>query len=269
MINDVVDQQQTELVATMREHLAGALVAVDFDGTLAPIVPDPADSRPARGAIEVLGALSRAGAQVVIITGRDAETVVRLGGLDAVPGLRVAGLYGLETWHDGNLVSPDEPESIRSLREQLPAVVAEHGMPGVRVEDKGLSLVVHTRRSADPQGALATLRPPVARLAHELGLEAKDGRNVIELRLPGYDKGGVLRNVIREVDPAAMLYAGDDLGDLPAFAVVAQARAAGRAAWRVGVVSAEFPELGEHIDVAVTSPEKLVALLQQISDIPS
>ena len=50
---------------------------------------------------------------------------------------------------------------------------------------------------------------------------------------------------------------------------MAQARAAGRAAWRVGVVSAEFPELGEHIDVAVTSPEKLVALLQQISDIPS
>ncbi len=269
MISGMVKQEQTKLVRTMREHLAGALVAVDFDGTLAPIVPDPADSRPAPGAIEVLSALSRAGAHVVIITGRDAETVVRLGGLDAVPGLHVSGLYGLETWHDGNLVRPDEPESIRSLRERLPAVVAEHGMPGVRVEDKGLSLVVHTRRSADPQGALATLQPPVARLAHELGLEAKDGRNVIELRLPGHDKGGVLRNVIREVDPAAMLYAGDDFGDLPAFEVVAGARAAGCAAWRVGVVSAEVPELADHIDVAVNDPEELVTLLQQIADIPS
>ncbi len=245
--------------------VAGALVAVDFDGTLAPIVPDPDDSRPVPGAIEALSALTLAGAHVVIITGRDAATVVRLGGLGAVPGLHVVGLYGLETWHDGSLVRPDEPESIRSLREQLPAVVAEHGMPGVRVEDKGLSLVVHTRRSADPQGALASLRPPVAQLAHELGLEAKDGRNVIELRLPGHDKGGVLRDVIREVDPTTMLYAGDDLGDLPAFAVVAQAQAAGRPAWRVGVVSAEVPELAQHIDVAVNSSEELVTLLQQIA----
>lgn len=267
IIDGMVDQEQTELVATMREHLVGALVAVDFDGTLAPIVPDPADSRPVPGAIEALSALSRAGAHVVVITGRDAATVVRLGGLDAVPGLHVAGLYGLETWHDGNLVRPDEPESIRSLREQLPAVVAEHGMPGVRVEDKGLSLVVHTRRSADPEGALAALRTPVVQLAHALGLEAEDGRNVIELRLPGYDKGGVLRDVIREVDPAAMLYAGDDLGDLPAFAVVAHARAAGRVAWRVGVVSAEVPELAEHTDVAVNSSEELVTLLQQIADV--
>ncbi|MDN5765999.1 MAG: trehalose-phosphatase [Humibacillus sp.] len=250
----------------MRRHLAGALIAVDFDGTLAPIVADPGDSRLVPGAIEVLSTLSRAGAHVVIITGRDAATVVRLGGLDAVPGLRVAGLYGLETWHDGNLVRPDEPESIRSLRAQLPAVVAEHGMPGVRVEDKGLSLVVHTRRSPDPQGALAALRPPVARLARGLGLEAKDGRNVIELRLAGSDKGGVLRGVMRELDPVAMLYAGDDLGDLPAFAVVAQARAAGRDAWRVGVVSAEVPELADHIDVAVNGPAELVRLLQQVAE---
>ncbi len=263
------EQEQAQLVATMREHLAGALVAVDFDGTLAPIVADPADSRPAPGAIEALGALSRAGAHVVIITGRDAETVVRLGGLDAVPGLRVAGLYGLESWHDGNLVRPAEPESIRSLRERLPAVVAEHGMPGVRVEDKGLSLVVHTRRSADPQGALAALRPPVARLARGLGLEARDGRNVIELRLAGLDKGRVLRDVMRDLHPTAMLYAGDDLGDLPAFAVVAQARAAGRVGWRVGVVSAEVPELAEHIDVAVHSSEDLVTLLQQIAGVSS
>lgn len=265
----MVEEEQTALVATMREHLAGALIAVDFDGTLAPIVPDPADSRPVAGAIDVLSTLSGAGAHVVVITGRDAATVVRLGGLDAVPGLRVAGLYGLETWHDGNLVRPDQPESIRSLRERLPAVVAEYGTPGVRVEDKGLSLVVHTRRSLDPQGALAALRPRVARLANQLGLEARDGRSVIELRIPGLDKGGALRGVIGEVNPAAMLYAGDDLGDLPAFEVVAQARAAGRAAWRVGVVSAEVPELADHIDVAVNSPEELVTLLQQIADLPS
>lgn len=266
MTEAMVGQKQTELVQAMREHLDGALVAVDFDGTLAPIVPDPNDSRPAAGAIEVLSALSRNGARVVVITGRDAATVVRLGGLDAVPGLHVSGLYGLETWSDGSLHRPDEPESIRSLRERLPGVVEDCDLPGVRVEDKGLSLVVHTRRAADPEGALAALRPPVQALASELGLEAKDGRNVIELRLPGHDKGDVLSSVMHDVDPAAMLYAGDDLGDLPAFAVVAQAREAGRPAWRVGVVSAEVPELAGHVDVPVDGPAALVTLLQQIAD---
>lgn len=259
-------QEQTELLHTMREHLDGALVAVDFDGTLAPIVPDPTDSRPAPGAIEALAALSAGGAHVAVITGRDAATVVRLGGLDAVPGLRVVGLYGLETWQDGQLHRPEEPESIQRLRERLPTVVSEHATPGVRVEDKGLSLVVHTRQADDPQGALAALQAPVEALADELGLEAKGGRNVIELRLPGYDKGGVLSDVVRDLDPAAMLYAGDDLGDLPAFAVVAQARAAGRAAWGVGVVSAEVPELADHVDVTVDGgPPELVKLLQQIA----
>src|SRR5262249_58204170 len=42
------------LVGALRAGLADALVAVDFDGTLAPIVPDPADSRPAPRAVAAL-----------------------------------------------------------------------------------------------------------------------------------------------------------------------------------------------------------------------
>lgn len=260
----MAEQSGQELVQAMRAALQGALIAVDFDGTLAPIVPDPADSRPAPGAIEALAALAGAGARVVVVTGRDAATVVRLGGLEAVPGLHVAGLYGLETWSEGNLSRPDEPTAITSLRERLPPVVAQHGAPGVRIEDKRLSLVVHTRRADDPGAVLAALRPPVAQLAEELGLEAKDGRNVIELRLPGYDKGRVLGALVADADPQVLMYAGDDLGDLPAFAVLGQARDEGRTAWRVGVVSAEVPQLADHVDVTVDSPEGLVTLLQQI-----
>ena len=89
--------------------LPGALVALDFDGTLAPIVADPTASRPVAGAIEALSALAGAGAQIAVITGRDAATAVGLGGFDTVPGLVVAGLYGAETWHDGELSAPDEP----------------------------------------------------------------------------------------------------------------------------------------------------------------
>jgi len=74
------------LVDTLSADLPHALVAVDFDGTLAPIVPDPADSRPVPGAIAALRVLAERGAQVAVVTGRDARTVIELGGLDAIPG---------------------------------------------------------------------------------------------------------------------------------------------------------------------------------------
>ena len=71
--------------------LAHALVAVDFDGTLAPIVPDPADSRPAPGAVTALRRLVEQGAAVAIVTGRNARTVVDLGGLTRYLGCECPG----------------------------------------------------------------------------------------------------------------------------------------------------------------------------------
>ena len=72
------------------------LVAVDFaQSTLAPLVDDPATSRPVHGAIEALADLARRGVRTAVITGRDALTAVRLGNFErAVDGLVVEGLYG-------------------------------------------------------------------------------------------------------------------------------------------------------------------------------
>ena len=95
-----------ELLAELRPRLSGALIATDFDGTLAPLTRDPQDSRPADGAVAALAALAERGARVAVITGRDAHTVLRLGGLHDVPGLTVAGMYGIETWVDGELDHP-------------------------------------------------------------------------------------------------------------------------------------------------------------------
>ena len=90
----------TEIVTAVRADLPHALVALDFDGTLAPLVPDPAASRPLPGTVTALRTLARRGTLVAVITGRDARTAIELGGFDAVPGLVVEGLYGAETWHD-------------------------------------------------------------------------------------------------------------------------------------------------------------------------
>ncbi|MGH8860482.1 MAG: trehalose-phosphatase, partial [Jatrophihabitantaceae bacterium] len=248
----------------LRAERPDLLVAVDFDGTLAPLVADPQDSRPAAGAIEALAALAAAGAQVAVITGRDAQTVVRLGGLERVPGLIVAGVYGIETWHDGAIEAPDTPAPIRTLRQRLPAVLAGHGTdPAVWIEDKRLSLVVHARRAADPDAALAPLRDPLDALAADLGLEVHPGRDVLELRLPGYDKAGALRRLAG--DRRGVLYLGDDLGDLPAFAEIRRLRAAGRRAYCIGVRSSGVDEVAAAADASVTSADDAVALLRALA----
>ena len=250
----------TELTAAVRADLSHALVALDFDGTLAPIVPNPADSRPVDGTVDALAALADRGTQVAIITGRDARTVLELSGLAAVPGLIVEGLYGAETWRDGGLTSPPTPRAIEQLRQRLPGIVAT-GDKDLWIEDKRLSLVVHGRLARHPDAALAPLRAPILAVAAELGFEVHDGRGVIELRLPGYDKAGALRRLVELVRPSSVLFAGDDVGDLPAFDAVRSLRSGGAVAYGVGVRSPEVPELADAADVLVDGPDGVLELL--------
>lgn len=255
-----------DVVEALRGELPQALIALDFDGTLAPIVADPGASRPAPGALGALRLLACAGGQIVVITGRDARTAVELGGLDAVPGLVVEGLYGAESWQAGELSALAEPPAIRELRARLPGIVDAHSVdPDVWIEDKRLSLVIHVRRAADPAAATEAVRGPVAELAAELGLETHDGRNVLEIRLPGYDKGVVLRRLVARFEPAVTLFAGDDLGDLPAFAAIREMRAQGRRAWSVAVSSGEVAAVGAAAGLHVDGPAGLVDLLTALA----
>jgi trehalose 6-phosphate phosphatase len=249
------------IAAAVHADPARTLVALDFDGTLAPIVRDPQTSRPVDGAVPAMAALAAQGTRVAVITGRDARTAVRLGGLDAVPGLIVEGLYGAEVWQDGVLDSPATPAVILALRERLPEIVAR-GDDAVWIEDKRLSLVVHGRLAADPEAALDPLREPVAALAGELGLEVHPGRGIIELRLPGFDKAGALHRLVERCAPQVVVFAGDDLGDLPAMLAVRELRAAGLSAFAVGAGSAEVPEIADAVDVLVDGPPGVLDLLR-------
>lgn len=251
-----------ELIAEFRPRLQGALIATDFDGTLSLLTRDPQDSRALDGAVEALTALAGLGADVAVITGRDARTVLRLGGLESVPGLTVAGMYGIETWIAGELTTPDTPAEIDRLREHLPRVL-EHGDPDIWIEDKRLSLVVHARRAADPDAALAEVEAGVRELAEELALEVHPGSQVLELRLPGFDKAAALARLAD--GSGAVLYLGDDLGDLPAFAQIERLRAAGTTARSVGVLTSGAAGVAEAVDVTVADPAGAVGLLSALA----
>jgi trehalose 6-phosphate phosphatase len=249
-------------LAALLASAARALIGVDFDGTLAPIVPDPAQARALPAAVAALRALTPLVGTVAVLTGRPAVKAVELGTLDEVPGIVVLGHYGRQRWQDGTLDSPSPPAGLAIARDRLPAVLAAAAAPeGTWVEDKTDALAVHTRRTADPERALDAIRGPLLRLAAETGLLAEPGRLVLELRPLGADKGTALEKLANERGSSAVMFCGDDLGDRPAFAAVRMMRSAGRPGLTVLSGSAEVGELAGEADLVVDGPEGIAALL--------
>jgi trehalose 6-phosphate phosphatase len=253
-------------LAALLADPARALIALDFDGTLAPIIEDPTQSKPLPQATSALRALAPLTGTLAIITGRPAAAAVTYGEFDQIPGMIVLGQYGRQRWQAGELTSPPPPPGLAIARDQLPAVLAAARAPaGTWVEDKGHALAVHTRRAADPAGALEQLRVPLLRLAARTGLRAEPGRLVIELRPEGSDKGQALHDLTGERPRSAVLFGGDDLGDRPAFETIRRLQSAGQPAIAVCSRSAEVPELAAEADLAVDGPAGIAALLTALA----
>lgn len=246
-------------------RLDSTLVALDFDGVLSPIVPDPASAVALPGTAAVLTEVAARVARVAVVTGRPAADAVRLGGLSDVPGLVVLGHYGLQRWSGGTLSTPVSDDGIEVARAWVAALAADR--PGVTVEDKHHSVALHTRGAADPAAALEELRPHAAAVAAEAGLQVTPGRFVLELRPVGVDKGVAIRSLVAETGASAVLYAGDDLGDLPAVAAVRELASSSEDFVGLVVCSdAEeaSAELRAAADVVVPGPPGVQALLREL-----
>ncbi|WP_371624989.1 trehalose-phosphatase [Streptomyces sp. NBC_01116] len=252
-----------------------AVVALDFDGTLADIVADPEQARAHPGTVAALAALAPKVAAVAVITGRPAGVAVRYGGFAGVPGLEhlvVLGHYGAERWDavTGTVNAPAPHPGVAAARAELPGVLHEFdSWHGTWIEEKGQAVAVHTRRAQDPQAAFETLRGPLGELAAKHGLIVEPGRLVLELRPPGMDKGVALSMFVAELDAESVIYAGDDLGDLAAFAAVEKLRTEGPDGVPGLLVcsgSTEVPELAERADLSVPGPAAVVAFLAALAE---
>ena len=265
-------QRYADLVATGRR----AVLCLDFDGVLAPIVADPSAAWIHPGAPELILRLAAGYRAVAVVTGRPAGQALELGGLDALGtrvraaggDLLVLGQYGHERWSaaDGRVHTPAPPEGLAALAEELPALLARAGCEDARVERKSLAVAVHTRQLADPQGALDRLRPLLDEAAQRHGLVLEPGRAVLEVRAPGVHKGQAVRTLHEELGAAAMLYAGDDLGDVAAFEALAALREdQGVVALLVCSGSEEQQALVDRADLVVPGPDGVVALLGRLA----
>ncbi len=267
-IAPTTDAGRAGLAALLREPTL-ALLAFDYDGTLSPIVDDPAAASPQPGAVEALARLGEHVGQLAIITGRPVAEAVRLAGLDGPGGpgrLVVLGHYGVERWDSatGRLATASPPPGLALVRRELGRVLAEAGVPDATVEDKGLAVAVHVRRCAAPETAYRKLIGPLVALAKRAGLAAEPGRHVIELRPAGMDKGRALTALAAEVGAESITFTGDDLGDLAAFDAVDAWRSRGRAGFLVCSGSSEVTALAARADVIVDGPPGVLALVQAL-----
>lgn len=248
---------------------AQTLLALDFDGTLSPIVEDPASAWIHPGSLAALRRLGPVLGQIAIVTGRPVDQARRLGRFEEAPGLErlvVCGQYGAERWDaaTGEVTRPERPLGVAALADLLPGWLAEHAAEAARIEDKGLAIALHTRGVAP--GLLEQLSGPLTALADELGLHVEPGRQVIELRAPGSDKGAVLRDLVDRTGATAVLYAGDDLGDLPAFEVGRSLRDDGTDVTLVCSASVEQDALVPLADVVLDGPDDVAAWLTALAD---
>ncbi len=247
-----------------------ALLAFDFDGVISPIVADPELAQPFPGTFDVLASLGGSVGAIAIITGRPVSFMISRNGFDTlatIPHFAIYGHYGLERWDTQSQTIATGPvdDGIAVVRKELVALLQQPGMPdGAWVEDKGSAVAVHTRRTADPAASLEMLSQPVRDIAGRHQLHVELGKMVLEVRTPGVHKGDVLREVVREMTIGSVLYAGDDLGDLSAFAVVDELRADGVPGVKVCSASIEAPEVAAAADLVVDGPAGIADLLRDI-----
>jgi trehalose 6-phosphate phosphatase len=176
----------------LAEHPDAAALFLDFDGTIAPIVSDPASARPLAGAPTVLDRLAAVLDLVAVVSGRPGA--VRGQALGVRPGLRIVGLYGLE-WLDeaGGVCRAPEAERWRDVVARVSDEARRDAPAGVTVEDKGLTATLHWR--GHPEGE-PWARAFVTAAVAGTGLVAQPGRMALELRPPlAMDKGAVVEQM--------------------------------------------------------------------------
>lgn len=255
------------------------VIGLDFDGTLAPLVDDPTEAHIHPGAVDALAALAPHVGAVAVITGRPADQVLALGGLERMgevlagrgTDLFVFGQYGNERWSTRRpeILSPPRPEGLDAFEADLPDLLRTHDAEDAWIEDKHLAVAVHTRRLGDADDALARLVDPLRDLAARHDLAVEPGRHVVEVRGSGRHKGDVVHTLARELEAGGFFFAGDDLGDVEAFDAVSSLASEGLPTLLVCSATEEEMQSGtpltERADLVVPGPDGVLDLLGRIA----
>jgi trehalose 6-phosphate phosphatase len=233
-------------------HAPRAGVFLDLDGTLAPIVPRPELSEVLPEIPTVLTRLLSGLDVVAVVSGRPSDQVREL--LD-VEGVEVVGTHGLED------VRPMADEILDEIRAVAAAV-------GAWVEPKGAAAAVHFRALEDPEAAESASSGRLAVIAARYDLEVVPGKRILEVAPAGRPrKGGAVERIARDRKLTAVVFAGDDVGDLDAFAALGRLRTQGLWTCAIAAGGRETPaEVLAAADLVLDGPSGVAMLLASIAD---
>jgi trehalose 6-phosphate phosphatase len=259
-----------QLLAPLRGDPGHSAILTDVDGTIAPIVGDPAEARVPEATRELLRALAKRYGLVGCLSGRRALDARRVVGLDE---LAYSGNHGFELLLPGETEVRPDP-SLDGHEADAPRFVhgldrAELERAGIRTEDKGAIVALHWR-GAPNEAAAESLAQEIASEAEWEGLVPHRGRKVLEIRPNvAINKGIAVAALIpaRPIDHA--LYGGDDRTDVDAFAALRTLHEDGEleTAVCIAVASDESPpEVSEAADLTVPGPEGFARVLEALSD---
>ena len=232
------------------EHL---LVAMDFDGTLSPLVARAEDARPlpaAAAAFAAVAGLPRT--STALISGRALASLRAVASPPA--GTLMIGSHGAEVWlgHGAPPLMLDEHAT--HLLAQVTGIVQDlvAAYPGTVLEKKPAGVVLHTRLAEDDVAAVA-VEEAHRKLDGLDGAHVSEGKRVLEVSVVRADKGQGLRQLQEVSGATAVIFAGDDVTDEHGFAALGPSD--------VGVKVGQGPtEAAFRID----SPEDVPALLELI-----
>jgi trehalose 6-phosphate phosphatase len=229
------------------------LVALDFDGTLAPLQDDPENSSmlpEARDALDALTEIDRV--TVSLVTGRAFENIMRVAEPD--PRWFLVGSHGIE------VVAPHE-RSIYSTPQLVPAGLLEgfyqivSEIPGPRIEIKPFGVALHTRGLAHEVALAAELAARVLCEQWPDDLVIRTGHGILECAVSDRTKGHGITSLRAAIAVQATLFIGDDVTDEDGFAVLD--------ANDVGIKVGEGPTQASH---RVADPGEVTRVLWQLHE---
>jgi trehalose 6-phosphate phosphatase len=230
-------------------------------------VLDPERAEPDPQAVPLLNELSHCLQRVVIISGRDTDFLL---GRLPVTGALFIGNHGLEE-RDGSasrVVDEAQPylPRLRRAADAVEALPLAHAR-GIVIERKRATVSIHFRKAADPSASGAALQPALQEIARLEHLQLQSGRLVWEIRPPlDLDKGEVLRRLAANLQPAGIIYVGDDRTDADAFSALKRIPSVSTVA--VGVRSTEVrDETFLDCDLTVDGVPGVTQLLGQLLEI--
>jgi trehalose 6-phosphate phosphatase len=212
-----------ELVGSLRElaRVKRLLVALDFDGTLAPEVDDPEKARAIPEAhAAVLALLELPGTRVALISGRSMASLEQV--TDLPDSALLVGSHGVEIRldHPEDVVSLDTTElrQVDVLNEVLGEVADSFDQ--VWLESKPAGFALHTRLATDHNSRVAHLVAMSEATAEIDNLKVRKGKGVLEFSVRGTTKGDAVEHLRTYTNASAVFYAGDDVTDEDAFAAL-------------------------------------------------